>query len=64
MEQTRSASKELWAYCGICAKWFYVPMAIDPDHHRVTCPVCDVPSSIFKTAEDGAKHRVTRPRPS
>ena len=63
MERTRSASRDLWAFCGVCAKWFYVPRSVEPDHDGVTCPVCDVPSVIFKTAEDSAKHRVA-PRPS
>lgn len=31
---------ELWAYCGQCARWYYVPALHDPHSALPECPVC------------------------
>lgn len=61
MNSRQSAARELWAYCGVCARWFFVEKSDDPSTHRIACPVCAVPSAIFHNRIDANKHRVTRP---
>ncbi len=66
VKETRSAQRELWAFCGVCARWFFVEKSEDPEHRRIACPVCAVPSAIFHNRSD-TKHRVargSRPLPS
>lgn len=60
MSTTHSTARELWAYCGVCARWFFVEKSENPEHHRIECPVCAVPSAIFHNRIDGSKHRVAR----
>lgn len=31
---------ELWAYCGTCARWYYVPAPHDPSIPLPDCPAC------------------------
>ena len=52
--------KELWAYCGVCTRWFFVERSDDPEHNRISCPVCAVPSTIFHNRDRGARHQVSR----
>lgn len=59
MERTRPAAQDLWAYCGVCAKWFYVARSVDADRGAL-CPVCDVPSATFRSVDEGGKHCVAR----
>lgn len=61
MSTRRTTARELWAYCGVCARWFFVESSSDPANKRIECPVCAVPSSIFHNRLDSSKHRVTRP---
>ena len=62
MSGQRSTTRELWAFCGVCARWFFVEKSDDPAHRRIECPVCAVPSAIFHNRVDASKHRVTRPK--
>ena len=56
---TRTTSKELWAYCDMCTRWFFVVRSKDPERNRISCPVCDVPSTIFHNRDRDAHHQVT-----
>lgn len=40
--------RDLWAWCKSCARWFFVPRAEQPVHHRVTCPVCSDTATQFE----------------
>ena len=60
MSPKQSTARELWAYCGVCARWFFVEKSEDPQHRRIACPVCAVPSAIFHNRIDANKHRVAR----
>lgn len=44
---------ELWAYCGTCARWYYVPAAQDPTA-LPDCPVCQ--SQPVATRRDEQTH--------
>lgn len=51
---------ELWAHCGVCSRWFFAEKSEDPEHRRISCPVCNVPSAVFSNRVDRARHRVQR----
>lgn len=60
MGTQQAATRELWAYCGVCARWFFVEKSDAPEEHRIACPVCAVPPAIFHNRVDATKHRVSR----
>lgn len=31
---------EMWAHCGPCSRWFYVPFSTGEAMSRSACPVC------------------------
>lgn len=53
-------TRELWAFCGVCSRWFFVERSENPEATQISCPVCSVPSAIFRNRVQAAKHRVTR----
>ena len=59
--KTQTTQRELWAFCGVCTRWFFVERSEDPVNNRIACPVCSIPSAIFHNRLSGNKHRVSRP---
>jgi hypothetical protein len=40
---------ELWAYCGLCTRWYYCPQPQDPRASLPDCPVCQSPPTGSRT---------------
>ena len=55
-----SVGRELWAYCGVCSRWFFCERSAEPENNRIACPVCSVPSAIFHNRVNGNRHQVSR----
>lgn len=39
---------EMWARCGPCSRWFYVPFSTGETMARAHCPVCSSAPSRFE----------------
>ena len=46
--------RELWAWCGPCARWFFVPKSDAPRPDNVTCPVCSEHPRQFEGRDPNA----------
>lgn len=43
---------ELWAYCGLCARWYYCPQPEDPSAALPDCPVCQSAPTASRTERE------------
>lgn len=38
----------MWASCGPCSRWFYVPFTTGEEMSRTVCPVCSAAPDAFE----------------